>query len=142
MVVGYYLFNWKRPQLSEAEEIEFGRQIALRGREQFIRDFRRSMKRRPKREKQQFTPGRILLTILMGGLCLFGLVSMTASDYKELGLRLVFVGGPAGLLCSLFTYMSMRDCERRFREWMDFLVAKYASLSEQKQHHEDFAKWN
>lgn len=100
------------------------------------------MRRFPKSEKQQFSLGSTLIFILIGGVCLFGLISMNASDYKRLGLKLLFVGGPAILLCLFFTYMSMRNSEQQFREWMDYLVTKYASVSEREHHDSGPAKWN
>ena len=142
MYVAYYLFNWKRPRLSEADEIELGRQIALHGREHFITDFRRSMRRFPKKERKEWSPGKILLFILVSGVCLSGLISMDMSDYKRLGLKLLFVGGPAIVICLFFTHMSMRSSEKELREWMDYLVAKYASVSEQTHHDSGSAKWN
>jgi hypothetical protein len=93
MIAQYQYITWNPPHLTEAEELEFGRQIALVGRDHFIREFRNSAgKTKPQQEKTgiaAWSPAaRWAFSIGFGGFVLFGLSLMTARDWGHLFNRL------------------------------------------------------
>jgi hypothetical protein len=124
MIVRYSYISWNPPRLAPAEAIELGRQIALQGREPFIREFRKSLaKPTPQQQRNSFktwpAPARYALLIAVLALCLFGLVSMPAREWGRLVLLMAMVMGIYGVSAWL--------AYRRFSKWVDYLIANYAA---------------
>ena len=124
MIVQYSYITWSPPRLAPEEALELGRQIAVYGRETFIREFRKSLGK--PRQPQQATgvkkwpaPARYALIIAILGLCLFGLASMPAREWTRLFVLMVMVMGIYGI--------SAWVAYRRFCSWVDYLIANYAA---------------
>jgi hypothetical protein len=109
---------------TQEEALELGRQIAMKGRESFVREFRKSLgKVKPQRQQSGIqhwsTPAQYSLLVAVLALCLFGLASMPAREWIRLLVLMVMVMGIYGI-SSWFAY-------RRFCKWVDYLIANYAT---------------
>jgi len=116
--------TWNPPLLTPEQELEFGRQIALVGREHFVRDFRNSIgKTKPPQEKAGIAAWppivRWAFVIVVGAFLLFGLTLMTDRDWSRLFAYLIFIVG--------VYLVSVYLATRKFEKWIDGLVAKYAA---------------
>ncbi|MBI4325415.1 MAG: hypothetical protein HY674_09140 [Chloroflexi bacterium] len=110
--------------MAPKDAIELGRQIAMHGRENFVREFRKSLgKAEPQQQQSGIqkwpAPARYALLVAVFALCLFGLVSMTALEWGLLLLLMVMALGIYG--------MSAWIAYRRFCRWVDYLIANYAA---------------
>ena len=128
MIVQYQYVTWSPPNLTADEELEFGRQIALVGREHFVREFRKSIaKAKPQAQKTGITSwppaGRWAFVIIFGGFILFGLSLMTGSDWGRLFGRMI----PLLVIVLGIYFVSVHFATRRFEKWIDSLVARYAA---------------
>ena len=128
MIVQYQYITWNPPHLTEAEELEFGRQIALVGREHFVREFRKSIgKTKPQQEKTgiaAWSPGaRWTFIVVFGGIMLFGLTQMTERDWGHLFARMI----PLMVIVLGIYFVSVYFATRKFGKWIDHLVARYAA---------------
>src|SRR5437899_3038554 len=78
MIVQYSYITWSPPRLAPQEALELGRQIAMHRRDNFGREFRRSLGK-PKQHHERSgvqkwpAPTRYALTVVVLALCLFGL---------------------------------------------------------------------
>jgi hypothetical protein len=130
MLVQLTYFSWKPPKLTEQEELEFGRQIALQGREKWAKEFRKSLGKSVTKsyESMDYTKNwnsiirrifEVAITIMiLGGLCL-----MTKDDWKNLGSILI----PIAIIGVAVILVSYYWTTRKFDSWVDYLVAKYAA---------------
>ena len=110
--------------MTQEDAIEFGRQIAMNGRENFVREFRKSLgKAKPQRQQSGIqnwpASARYALMLAVLALCLFGLASMPAREWVRLFVLMVMVMGIYGF-SAWFAY-------RRFCKWVDYLIANYAA---------------
>ena len=147
MIVQYQYIKWNPPHLTEAEELEFGRQIALVGREHFIREFRKSIGESAKNAHQNRhtnlatveenvsqSPFRKIIKALDNGLqwagvvfifgiVIAGFVLMTGSDWSRIFARMV----PLMIVVLGIYFVSVYLAARKFERWIDHLVSKYAA---------------
>ena len=122
MVVQYSYITWTPPRLAPEEALELGRQIAIRGRETFITEFRQSMgKCKPQQAKQleKTTPARYIFNICILVLVLFGLFTMPGREWGRMFVLILIFSAVYGI-SAWFAY-------RRFCKWVDYLVANYAA---------------
>lgn len=128
MFVQYTYITWNPPRMTQEEALELGRQIAMNGRENFVREFRKSLGK-PKLQQQQSkiqkwpAPARYALSVAFLGLCLFGFAVMSERARTRLFIQMVIlivmVMGIYGA-SAWFAY-------RRFCKWVDYLIANYAA---------------
>jgi len=110
--------------LPQEEALDLGRQIAMHGRENFVREFRKSLGK-PKHQQQPSgiqkwpAPARYAFIVAILALCLFGLVSMPAREWTRLLVLVVMVMAIYGI--------SAWIAYRRFCNWVDYLIANYAA---------------
>ncbi len=128
MIVQYQYILWNPPHLTEAEELEFGRRIALVGRDHFVREFRESIGKakphQPKTDTPALSPGAAwACLIVVGGLSLFGLTSMTEREWRRMSFLIILV---MVIVLSIY-FGSVYLATRKFELWIDKLVAKYAA---------------
>ena len=125
MLVQYQYVTWSPPNLTDADELELGRQIALLGREHFVRDFRPSIgKAKPNHQRQggigSWPPfARWAYITVFSSLCLFGLALMDWRARRGLFAAIVMVLG--------IYFVSVYFATRKFEKWIDRLVARYAA---------------
>ena len=124
MIVQYSYITWSPPRLAQEEAIELGRKIAMNGRENFVRDFRKSLGQvKPQQQQSGIqkwpAPARYAFLIAVLALCLFGLASMPAREWGRLVVLMVMVLGIYGI--------SAWIAYRRFCRWVDYLIANYAA---------------
>jgi len=124
MIVQYSYITWSPPRLRPEEAVELGRQIAMNGREDFVREFRKSLgKAKPQQQQSGIqkwpAPARYALLVAILALCLFGLASMPAREWARLFVLMVVVVGIYGI--------SAWIAYRRFCKWVDYLIANYAA---------------
>ena len=128
MIVQYQYVTWSPANLTDEEELELGRQIALVGRDHFVRDFRKSIgKTKPQQQKTgiaAWSPGaRWSFIIVFGGLMLYGLTLMTERDWGRLFARLI----PLMVIVLGIYFVSVHFATRKFERWIDRLVGRYAA---------------
>jgi hypothetical protein len=147
MIVYYQYIRWSPPHLTETEELELGRQIALMGREHFVREFRKSISKSaarvnearhpvssPPRENKDSSPVRKTLGALNDGLqwagvvvffviVASGLVLMTGTDWGRLVAAII----PLSVIVLSIYFVSLYLAMRKFERWTDHLVAGYAA---------------
>ena len=147
MIVQYQYITWNPPHLTDEEELELGRQIALVGREHFVREFRKSIGKSaaqayqarqssptPARDDADLSPLRRTLKALDNGLqwagvvfivvmVVVGLVLMTGRDLEQIFARMI----PVMLIVLAIWFGSVHIATRKFERWIDHLVAKYAA---------------
>jgi hypothetical protein len=123
MMVQYSYVTWSPPSLTESQELELGRQIALVGREHFVREFRKSIGKSQQPRKggiADWPPAaRWAFIVVFGGFILFGLAQMDESAWRGLVALLVMVLG--------IYFVSVYFATRKFERWIDRLVARYAA---------------
>lgn len=151
MIVQYQYITWNPPHLTEEQELELGRQIALVGREHFVREFRKSIGKSaaqahqarqssppPARDAAASSPLRRTLKALDNGLqwagvvfivalVVVGLVMMTGRDLEQIFARMIPVMIPAMIIVLGIWFGSVYFATRKFERWIDHLVAKYAA---------------
>jgi hypothetical protein len=124
MIVQYAYISWSAPRLTQEEAIELGRQIAMNGRESFVREFRKSLSK-VKPEQQQGgiqnwpAVARYAVLIAVLALCFFGLTAMPAREWVRMFILMAIVMCIYGM-SAWFAY-------RRFCKWVDYLIANYAA---------------
>jgi len=128
MVVQYKYITWNPPNLTQAEELELGREIALVGREHFVREFRKSINRgKPQQQKTGIaawpTGARWTFLVVFGGLMLFGLSQMTDRDWGDMARHII----PIMVIVFSIYFASVYFATRKFERWIDRLVARYAA---------------
>jgi hypothetical protein len=130
MVVPITYASWKPPKLTEQEELEFGRQIALQGRKKWAKEFRKSLGKSVTKsyESMDYTKNwnptvRRIFNIGMAIFILAGLCLMTKDDWKNLGSILI----PIAIIGVAVILVSYYWTTRKFDSWVDYLVAKYAT---------------
>ena len=114
--IQYQLYFWNPPKLTAEQEVQIGREIVLQGREIFLKkapylppDQRRLVEQAP-----PATPLRIAVAVVFfGGALVFFAV------FWWLLIALVPI-----LLLSLG---SMWQARSRYRQWVDEMIAKYAT---------------
>ena len=124
MIVQYPYITWSPPRLTPEEAIELGRQIARDGRENFEREFRKSLGKAKPQQRQTGiqkwpAPARYALLVAVVALCLCGVASMPAREWTRLFVLMVMVLGIYGI--------SAWSAYRRFCKWVDYLIANYAA---------------
>jgi hypothetical protein len=145
--VQYHYITWNPPHLTEAEELELGRQIALVGREHFVSEFRKSIGKSaaqayqsrqndstPARENASSSPLRRAVKAVYNGLqwvglillivmVVTGLVLMTGRDWGQMFARII----PLIIIVLGILLLSVYLATRKFERWVDHLVARYAA---------------
>jgi len=126
--VTYSYVTWNPPNLSDVEELELGRQIALVGREHFIREFRKSIGKRQQQQQKvgiaAWSPGaRWTFIIVFVGLAIFGLSQMTEREWRSLSLRIIAI---LVVVLSIY-FVSVYFATCKFEKWIDHLVSRYAA---------------
>lgn len=117
MVTYAAYFTWSPPTLTEAEEIEFGRQIALHGEDSFKKQFWESFsKAKFTKDQGKAGPG---FWIFLGALITLGVVFLPA---RELLASLV-----AGIMAGVILGVSAMIGYMRFQSWLNRLKSKYAA---------------
>ena len=127
MIVQYQYITWNPPHLSEAEELELGRQIALVGREHFVKEFRKSIGKSAAESYQTRyanpSPARKAFTYIILGISAVGLFLMTKKDWGNMMARLI----PLLVIVLGIYLISLYLATRKFERWIDHLVARYAA---------------
>lgn len=128
MIVQYQYVIWSPPQLTEAQELELGRQIALVGRDHFVREFRKSIgKTKVGRKKTGIAAwpsgARWAFIVVFGGLMLFGALQMTGREWGQLFARMIVLS----VFVLAIWFVSVYLAAQKFERWIDHLVAKYAA---------------
>lgn len=116
------IYSWKPPKLTKQEEIEYGRKIAELGKECFIKEFQRSFGgerisfreywlTRTKGQKVWFAFGWMLL--------IFGIIDVPGHVW----MFMLYGAGAVTMVAGTSIYLA----NRRFTNWLDSLVEKYAA---------------
>ena len=135
----YSYISWNPPKLTEQEELELGRQIAIQGREHWVKEFRRSLgkslqehaKKNPY-ESMNYTKNwnpvvRRIFNVALAIMVLAGLCLMSEKDWKDLGARILSLLIPGAIIITAILLFSYHRATRKFDSWVDYLVAKYAA---------------
>ena len=135
----YSYVSWSPPKLSEQEELELGRQIAIQGRDHWANEFRKSMSKSLK-EHAKTTPSesmdytrnwnphiRRIFRIGLAIMVITGLRLMNQKEWGNLERKLLSVVVPATIIFTVILVLSYRRATSRFENWVDYLVSKYAS---------------
>lgn len=147
MIVQYKYITWNPPYLTDEQELELGRQIALVGREHFVREFRKSISSsaaqaneahldaisRPTATGASSPLQRALKAADNGlqwaGVVFFlvvvvaGFVVMSASAWAHMFSIMI----PLLVLVLCIWFVSVHFATRKFEKWVDHLVARYAA---------------
>jgi len=152
MIVQYQYITWSPPNLSEAEEVELGRQIALVGREHFVREFRKSIGKTAASVSQARHPDFSLTpqqnnsspvrkafkaidqglqwagVFFILGLIVVGIVILTLKgDWGNLLARVMIAAIPVIIVVVGIYLASVYLATQKFEKWIDHLVARYAA---------------
>lgn len=118
MIVSYSYVTWDPPHLTADEELSLGREIAIKGREQFVAEFRANIGKQPSDQQgQPASPLRVFVTIIFLVGCLAVIVS--AGMFLPVAVIIVFVTG--------IYLVSVHIATRKFEKWVDRLIARYAA---------------
>ena len=118
MMVPYRYITWRPPHLADEEELELGRQIAVQGREHFVAAFRKSIaKPTGQPERPPASPLTIFFAILFFVVCFWVIIS--TGMFPHVAVLLVMFSG--------IYLVSVHFATRKFENWIDRLVAKYAA---------------
>jgi hypothetical protein len=139
MLVSY--ISWNPPKLTEEEELELGRQIAIQGRAHWSKEFRKSLgkslkehtKKNPNPyESMDYTKNwnpivRKIFNVALAIMILAGLCLMSENDWEDFGVRMLTLLVPAVIIVTAILLFSYRHATQKFDSWVDYLVAKYAA---------------
>jgi len=122
MIVFYRIVWWDKPLLTEAEEIECGKQIALVGKKPFVDDFLKTAGPKNYKEGIEYTTQQKIMSFLI-------LIMMFVAIYL-MGKGKIF------LVCLSFILgvylISTAVSVVRLNLWLNTLVSKYASYKAQE----------
>ena len=125
--VQYRYVTWSPPYLTEEQQLELGRQIALQGRDHWVREFRESIgKPKPDEQRPKPSAGAFYFGILF----LAGMIYFYAftEDGRQLAARKLLPALiPIMIIAMSIWFGSVYLATRRFEKWVDSLVAKYAA---------------
>jgi hypothetical protein len=123
MIVQYQYVTWSPPSLTDEEELEYGRQIALVGREHFVREFRKSIlgSQQPKEGgiSSWHPAARWAFTAAFVSLMLFGLTLMNERQWSGMIMLMI--------MALAIYFVSAYFAARKYEKWIDHLVARYAA---------------
>lgn len=125
MEVKFSYITWTPPKLTEEEEFEYGRQIAIQGREFWIKEFQKNVyrsvgniaKQPPPQSKSSNLVGGVVLIVCLLGICL-------DPHIRERFVRLIVV---LSVFACAILFGSIYLAKRQFNHWVNGLVAKYAA---------------
>ena len=119
LIIRYHTLDWTPPILSQDEEIELGRQIALVGRDHFMREFRKSLKlAKPPPPPTQPPPPPVTSPKTYPALILHIITTVIAWVY----LTILVLALIAFILLLIWGLFNISDFTISTREWRYILV--------------------